>query len=262
MSSATVSEIVKPLKLDPAEVRFYQQEGYLVLPGFVKPAAVEPLREEILDVLEAHGVSRQNLAHASSDADKLRQFTQYLAGSHLDALINGPATLGTAAQLLDGPANRYMPFTAVKAAGGGGAFSYHQDNNYTPHDPAMGSLNIWVALVDMTPENGCLEVIPRSHLGGQLPSVTAPEGHQVLEVDTETLVPIRMRAGDAIAFTRWTVHGSGQNQTEQPRVAYALQYHRDDVNWYDKDQDVWKNLLETSRHDTAPVETLGPADAG
>lgn len=249
--------VVKPLTLDPAEVRFYKREGYLMLPGFVDDAALPALREEVFEVLEAHGVLRDSLSRASSEADKLRQCAEYLAGSHLDALINSQATLDVAAQLIEGPAHRYFPFTAVKAAGGGGVFDFHQDNNYTNHDPAMGSINIWVALVDMTPENGCLQVIPRSHLDGQLPSKSrADDGHQVLDVDEDTLVPIRMRAGDAIAFSRWTVHGSGRNHTDQPRLAYALQYHRDDVKWHDKDNDEWRLLIETERFNTQPVNQL------
>ena len=39
-----------------------------------------------------------------------------------------------------------------------------------------------------------------------------------------------MRAGDAIAFSRLTLHGSGANETDEPRVAYAIQFHRDDVS--------------------------------
>lgn len=249
--------VVKPLVLDPAEVRFYKHEGYLVLPGFVDCGVLPALREEVFAALEAKGVSRAGLAKASSEADKLRQCNRYLAGSCLDRLINSEATLAVASQLIEGPAHRYLPFTAVKAAGGGGAFDFHQDNNYTNHDPAMGSINIWVALVDMTPENGCLQVVPRSHLGGQLPSRKhETDNHRVLDVDEDTLVPIRMRAGDAIAFSRWTVHGSGRNETSEPRLAYALQYHRDDVKWLDKQTGTWKRLVDSERWKCDPVKWL------
>jgi phytanoyl-CoA hydroxylase len=119
----------------------------------------------------------------------------------------------------------------------------------------VGSINIWVALVDMTPQNGCLEVVPRSHLAGQIESTAVGDGHRKLEVDPNTLFPVRMRAGDAIAFTRWTVHGSGQNTTDTPRVAYALQYHREDVKWLDGAE--WKPLVESPRFQTPPVARLG-----
>ena len=260
VSSAIHSRVVSQITLTPAELRFYQEEGYLPLPGFVRADAVAKLYDETFDALEANGVTRASLSKATTTADKLRQCSQYLPGSALDELINSQASLSVASQLIGGPAHRYLPFTAVKAAGGGGRFDFHQDNNYTNHDPALGSINIWVALVDMTPENGCLMIVPRSHLKGQLAShnSTDGDGHQATEVDPMTTLPIRMRAGDAVAFTRWTVHGSGANTTDKPRAAYALQYHREDVKWLDKKTGQWKPLLGNPVLSTAPVPKLGP----
>lgn len=259
MSTTATMPVVKPMKITDSEVKFYNEEGYLPLPGFVDAAGVEALRQEVMEVLEANGTPAEGLKRASSAADKLRQCSQYLAGSQLDALINGQQTLEVASRLIGGRAVVYMPFTAVKAGGGGGTFHFHQDNNYTQHEPAMGSINIWVALVDMTPENGCLQIVPRSHLGGQLQSRASDDGdsHQQLEVDPLQCLPIRMRAGDAVAFTRWTVHGSGPNVTGEPRVAYALQYHRDDVKFLEKETGDWKRLVDFPRWATTPVTKLG-----
>lgn len=254
----TRTTVVTPMSLTDSEVRFYQDQGYLCLPGLIDAAAVEGLYDEVFEVLQANGVPRDSLTRASSVADKLRQVSQYRSGSMLDSLINGPAMLAVASRLIGGAAVRYLPFTAVKAGGGGGTFHFHQDNNYTRHDPALGSINIWVALQDMTPENGCLQIVPRSHLG-QLDSRRSDDGdtHRQVEVDPLTCLPIRMRAGDAVAFTRWTVHGSGPNTTDEPRVGYALQYHREDVRWLDTEAGEWRLLADTPRSDTSPVPELG-----
>lgn len=250
--------VVSPLALTDSEVEFYHQQGYLPLAGFLTADAADALREEVLDVLEANGSPRESLKTANTAADKLRQCSQYLAGSHLDTLINGQTTLAVASRLIGGPAIRYLPFTAVKNGGGGGTMHFHQDNNYTRHDPAVGSLNIWVALVDMSPENGCLQIVPGSH-GEQHTSRQSDDGdsHRQVDVDPLACVPMRMRAGDAVAFTRWTVHGSGVNHSSDPRVAYALQYHRDDVRWYDAESDTWKLLVDEPRSATPPVARLG-----
>ncbi|MEM6551395.1 MAG: phytanoyl-CoA dioxygenase family protein [Planctomycetota bacterium] len=251
------TSVVNELQLTDSEIRFYQEEGYLYLGGLVKAEAVEALRQEILDVMEGHfGISEDDLRHASSAADKLRQSSQHLKGSLLEDLISGDKVKAVAAQLIGGPAHVYLPFSAVKAGGGGGMFHFHQDNNYTNHEPAMGSINIWVALVDMSPDNGCLQVVPRSHKGGQLLSHNSDDGdgHQQLEVDPLTCLPVRMRAGDAVAFTRWTVHGSGPNTTDQPRVAYALQFHRDDVSWIDKETGEKSLLVDSPRFSIGPVD--------
>ncbi len=251
--------VVRPLTLTENELYFYQEYGYLTIPGFLADAVVADLRAQVLDVLAANGVSRAQLDHATDTADKLRQNPQYLAGSRLDALINGPHTLAIASQLIGGRAVRYLPFTAVKAGGGGGQFHFHQDNNYTQHDPALGSINIWVALDDMTPENGCLQMVPGSHKAGVLDWENAGDGdnHRKVKLDPKTFLPIRMRAGDAVAFTRLTVHGSGPNHTSQARVAYGLQYHREDVSYFDAKDERWKLLVDNRRFQTEPVEKLG-----
>lgn len=260
MSSATPhsANVVRRLELADGEVNFYQRQGYLVLPGFIEPAALPALVEELWAVMRPHGLTPERLSQATETADKLRQICTYLRGSKLDELINGENTLAIAARLIGGPATRYLPFTAVKAGGGGGQFHFHQDNSYTRHDPAMGSINIWVALVDMTPANGCLQVVPQSHLAGQLPAAPSDDGdsHRQVQVNPADAWPVRMRAGDAIAFTRLTVHGSGPNHTQHPRLAYALQYHRADVRFLDPATDTWRLLADTPRFQTPPVEKL------
>ncbi len=252
--------VVRPLTLTENELYFYQEYGYLTIPGLLAEDVVADLRDQVLDVLAANGIGRAQLDQASDTADKLRQNPQYLAGSLLDRLINGPNTLAIASQLIGGRAVRYLPFTAVKAGGGGGQFHFHQDNNYTQHDPALGSINIWVALEEMTPENGCLQMVPGSHKAGVLDWENAGDGdnHRKVKLDPKTFLPIRMRAGDAVAFTRLTVHGSGPNYTNRARVAYGLQYHRADVNYFDAKEESWKLLVDNRRFQTDPVAQLGP----
>ncbi|MEZ4662297.1 MAG: phytanoyl-CoA dioxygenase family protein [Caldilineaceae bacterium] len=251
--------VVRPIELTDNEVYFYQEQGYLLIPNLIEPAVVDELREAVLDVLEANGIPRAQLDHASSTADKLRQNPQYVKDSLLDELINGEAMMALASRLIGGRAVRYLPFTAVKAGGGGGQFHFHQDNNYTQHDPALGSINIWVALVDMTPDNGCLQMVPGSHKEGVLDWENAGDGdsHRKVAIDPKTFLPIRMRAGDAVAFTRLTVHGSGPNYTDRARVAYGLQYHREDVKFFDPQDETWKLLVEIPRFQTPPVAKLG-----
>ena len=58
-----------------------------------------------------------------------------------------------------------------------------------------------------------------------------------------------------MAFSRLTVHGSGPNSTPDPRVGYALQYHRNDVKALFEDGE-WKLLRDFPRWKTKPVKTL------
>ena len=248
---------VKPLQFTPNEIRFYQAEGYLYLPGLVSREQAAALREEVFGIMEALGVPRERLNHAETSGDKLRQSPQYLRGSQLDALVNSPALCDIASQLMGGPSTLYMPFTAVKNGGGGGKFHFHQDNMYTRFDGP--GINIWFALGEMTPENGCLMIAPRTHLRGTLDSVESEDrdGHRAIRVEPEDFLHVRMMPGDAVAFTRLTLHGSGPNHTDAPRLGYAVQFHRDDVYavW---DRQEPRLLKANPRWQTGPVDAITP----
>ncbi len=251
---------VADLTLDPREIGFYQREGYLYLPGLIDRETAATARDEVLEILRTtHALIGQQARARDGSAAKLVQTTQYLRGTTIDRLVNSPSLRSIASQLLGGPASLYMPFTAVKSGGGGGRFSFHQDNQYTRFTDGLLGINIWFALVPMTPENGCLQMCPRTHLRGDAEADADSDGHRRMKITPDDFLPMRMQPGDAVAFTRLTVHGSGVNSTDEPRVAYAIQYHRDDV------MAVWDNqpprpLKGANRWPTGPVDRITPPD--
>jgi 2-oxoglutarate-dependent dioxygenase len=160
---------------------------------------------------------------------------------------------------MGGPSSLYMPFTAMKNGGGAGRFHFHQDNQYTKFDGP--GINIWIALGEMSPENGCLQMVPRSHLRGTLESESSGDGdsHRKTKIEPGDFLPLRMMPGDAVAFSRLTVHGSGPNHTGEPRVAYAVQFHRDDVKaWRPASWEGWRLLKEAAVWRTGPVKAIDP----
>lgn len=247
--------VIAPVKLHDKEIKFYNHEGYLYLPGLIRVDVATDLRGEVLSILKQLGMKDEQLHHNAGASGKLHQTTQYLAGGLLDAMINGEALRDIASQLMGGDSRLYMPFTAVKCGGGGGTFHFHQDNQYTRFDGP--GINLWMAMNPMTPDNGCLQVAPRSHQRGTAESVDSGDGdaHRRMKVEPESFLPVRMNAGDCIAFSRLTVHGSGPNITTEPRVAYAVQFHRDDVRatW---DGQPPRLLAEQPRWNRGPVDRI------
>jgi hypothetical protein len=257
MLATSVQETVKPVQLTEGEIKFYKDMGYLFIPGLVSLEDAAAMRQEVLDILEQQGTPLSRLRQALGAGDKLRQSGQYLEGSAIDGLVNGRGLLGIAEQLMGGPSTLYLPFTGVKNGGGGGRFHFHQDNQYTRFDGP--GINLWTALERMSPENGCLEIVPRSHIRGTLESDDAGDGtaHRRVQTEPEDFLPIRMNAGDCVAFSRLTVHGSGPNTTSEPRIAYAVQFHRDDVKavWDNQEPRLLKN---SNRWSTRPVKQITP----
>lgn len=229
MSAVLTRDPVAKFDLTENEVRFYREEGYLYLPGVIPAETVAAIRAEVLDVMAAAGRTYEDLRNSSGSKGKLIQSGQYLEESVLDSYVNSANLNSIASQLMEGPSSLYLPFTAVKSGGGGGTFHFHQDNQYTRFDGP--GINLWMAISPMSPENGCLMVVPRSHREGTIEESISPDGdgHRAVAEDPTRFLPVRMNPGDVIAFTRLTLHGSGPNHTDEPRMAYAIQFHRDDV---------------------------------
>ena len=250
-------EILRYSRLSSNEIGFYNTYGYLCLPGLIRQEVASALAEEVLQVMEGLGIARDELRQARTSKDKLRQSRQFRAGSSLERLIHSQALCALAGQLMCGPATLYLPFTAVKSGGGGGRFHFHQDNQYTRFDGP--GINVWFALIEMTPDNGCLQIAAGTHLRGTIDSVESEDrdGHRTVAAEPEDFLPLRMMPGDAVAFSRLTLHGSGANTSRQPRLAYAVQFHRDDVRATRNGEDLGL-LKENPRFDVAPVKAFSP----
>lgn len=88
---------------------------------------------------------------------------------------------------------------------------------------------VFIAIDDATVDNGCLQVMPRSHLLGTLPhrpwteigsdNGVDPDVLGGLIADGYAMTPIETRAGDIILFHGNTLHGSGDNDSDRSRVA-------------------------------------------
>jgi phytanoyl-CoA hydroxylase len=220
-----------------------KEQGYTVLPSLLDRAFAGELREEVLEIIR----------ETQPPHPQLQQSSQYLIGSRLDRLVGSEELRRLASELCEGECLRFLPFTAVKAPGGGG-FQYHQDNQYRLFD-GLG-VNLWLALEDIDEQNGCLCLVPGSHKLGPLDWVPTgdPNKSRTITWEPDNAVPIRMRAGDCLAFDRLTIHCSLANRTEQPRVGYSVTYHLADVRFFDDGE--WKPLRTQSRWRTMPIEKL------
>lgn len=87
----------------------------------------------------------------------------------------------------------------------------------------------FIAIDDATRDNGCLCVVPDSHLLGTLPHTAWTARGSDHGVDPAVLdellaigyrlEPIEMASGDVVLFHGNTIHGSADNHSEAPRLA-------------------------------------------
>lgn len=240
------SDIVGGRVPSAAERAHYHEHGWVVLRGMLDPTAVAAVREDVAAVLRARNMPDSFLA----------QSTEYLAGSPLHRLVGSPMLRRVAGGIMEGEAHLYMGFTAVKGPGQG-EFTFHQDGQYTPFDGP--GLNCWFALVDCSPANGGLRMVSGTHRDGFVAWTESPScpGHRTLVKQPASWDEITMRAGDCCVFDRATVHGSGPNRSADPRVAYAVQFHRSDTKAFFDGS--WELLTVRPRFATAPVAAFSGA---
>ena len=96
----------------------------------------------------------------------------------------------------------------------------------------QGSLNlaiVWIALRDVPKELGPVEIIPKSHNLGLLPSEDDDWYMHVNEdsIRNKQFTPIPVNAGDAIIFSGFMVHRGGVNKSE--KIRYSLQFRYNDL---------------------------------
>ena len=105
---------------------------------------------------------------------------------------------------------------------------WHQDNGVIlPEADESDILTIWMPITEATVENGCLQVIPRSHRGEIVPHCPQEKGVAIPDklIPTERAVPLPMGPGSALLMTQRTVHSSLDNLTEdRVRISFDLRY--------------------------------------
>ena len=107
-----------------------------------------------------------------------------------------------------------------------GRFSWHQDSGYVPRDHTP-YLSCWIALDDITPDNGPLSVIPFPDLGITTRVAHLPDpdnGDLVGYFGSLTGTVLTPTAGSIVCFSSTLFHSSGRNSTIAPRRAFLAQY--------------------------------------
>ena len=106
---------------------------------------------------------------------------------------------------------------------------WHQDNGVLmPEADESSILTVWMPVTEATIENGCMQVIPRSH--GRELFDHCPGGPGGLAIPDALLPPgdpvaLPMKPGSVLLMTQSTVHSSLDNVTpDQVRISFDLRF--------------------------------------
>lgn len=115
--------------------------------------------------------------------------------------------------------------------------AWHQDTFYS-NLHLTPSVSAWIALLDSTPENGCMRVMPGSHLQGTLPHQETRVSDNLLrrgeeiqvKVDEAHAVDIVLKAGEMSLHHNSIIHGSRPNGSDTKRLGYIVRFVTPEYN--------------------------------
>jgi ectoine hydroxylase-related dioxygenase (phytanoyl-CoA dioxygenase family) len=231
-------------RLSKEQVKFFNENGYLAGIKMLNEDQLEILRNELFDLADPSNEGNKLFYEYNSNESTDPKTILFHAlgawritpGLH-DVLWN-PAFLMAASQLLnDKPVRFWHDQIFYKPAKKGGVVAWHQDYSYWTRTKPVAHITCWCALDDATLENGCLNYIPGSHTWGLMPKpVIAGELEGIRDFlnneQKEKFAhpqPAPVKAGEAIFHHSLTLHGSGENKSEQPRRAFVINAFADGV---------------------------------
>ncbi|QQL50299.1 phytanoyl-CoA dioxygenase family protein [Mucilaginibacter ginkgonis] len=219
-------ELFNYQKLTEEQLQTYNEQGYLILKGVIKPQGLEQMRAECMKAW--------NKEKESFDPNKSWLQNSLLVNVHHQAptvkqyYFEGPL-VSVATQIIGENVKGATSQLTFKMKGNTKPFGWHQDNGYGELDP-YNALTTLSALDDTDRGNGCLWLIPGSHKQGQIRVEQNAEQKQsqseiIVEADDSKAIPMEMKAGDSLIFNCWMLHKSdGNYSTDRDRRILFLRY--------------------------------------
>ena len=212
--------------LTPAQAETFWRDGY-----------VFPTRVLDRETALVHGQRFESLRD-EYDGHLPRPFADYartnfhLVSTHAAALARHPAILDAVESLLGPDLLVWMVELIVKPPHTDKILTMHQDLNYWGFDHADREVTAWVALTDASIANGAMSFVRGSHRLGSVEhhdtygaNNLLSRGQQIsVDYDPADEVPVELTAGEVSLHHGLTVHGSGPNTTDDPRVALVIRY--------------------------------------
>ncbi len=210
---------------------FYEANGYVIVKGLFSEEEAVHYREHFM-ALRAEGAKPGDMASQTQKAgDPLQSFPRMIHMHRwddesrrwlLDSRLNDCLTA-----FLETAPVAVQTMVYFKPAGARGQ-ALHQDNFYLRAKPGT-CMAAWMALEAIDEENGCMQVVPGSHLWPLLCTTQADTNASFTDVTVPIpegveAVPIVMDAGDVLFFNGSLVHGSFPNVSES-RFRRALIGH-------------------------------------
>lgn len=233
--------VATPDDVTEETVRLYRELGYVAIDHVLSEEEVKEALQNIDDVIHGRivGPKIQYVRGKSELKDhqqfgseqerefavrKLHKFVDYCPALHH---ICFHPKIWAVLETLFGETPRFCEDQALlkpPSAEAGIEKPWHQDMAYGNFSYTKMVAGVWIALDEATLDNGCMHVIPRSHMSGPVPHYAVRDWQlcdTVVEVRKDEAVPLK--PGGLMVFSGLLHHGTPPNVSDKRRR--ALQFH-------------------------------------
>jgi ectoine hydroxylase-related dioxygenase (phytanoyl-CoA dioxygenase family) len=235
------------IELDASTCRSFDDDGFVVVEQLIDSNHIDKLHRAFADLFNGKfetGVrpDEVNWQQADGDPSLTRQICNGWRANRDIAAIVLDESIGKAIATLGGwPGVRIMIDNVIWKPPATKSLGFHQDSAYLAWFTPSDLLTCWIALDETFAEGGTIEFARGSHRWHR----REPEGefhapadyrkpmHRAAEleaVDPEVAY-VEVPAGGGSFHHGWTWHGSGANNSAQPRRSLVLHAMRSDVEY-------------------------------
>lgn len=229
--------------LSEREVAFYQENGYVAVENVLTAAELAAIRSAMSEIIErrdVEGIERKEGDGAKAEKIFLQRINLWRVHDGIRRHTLNPK-LAEIARCLAG-VERLRVFhdhMLTKMPGDSRATDWHQDAPYWPMEEAGRTISCWMALDDVTEENGCMWFVPGSHKFQvrEVVHILDDEHEDIFEripeADRRNIrrVPVHLKAGSCTFHNGYTFHYAGPNRSNAPRRAMVTIYMPDGTRY-------------------------------
>lgn len=272
------------MALTQAQIEHFRSRGFLIVDGVLDDSDFEPIEraydvlinqkaQELLEAGHLRSVHADKpfshrLAAISKDLsdeayDGLRSFTGAL--DIMRARLKPMFDLFFNAKLLSAvgsivgpeitlsPIQHFRPYLPARGDSQPMQVPWHQDQGVTKEEADVSEiLTVWIPLVDVAPETGCLQVLPEVVPMGLLEHQR--EGGTMIKPDRMPGVePVNcpMKRGDLLFMSAYTPHRGQVNRTDKVRWSMDLRFQKTGTP---TGRPFWPEFIVQSKADPASVQ--------
>lgn len=214
--------------LTPGEVQAYQQQGYLLVHRPLFPA-------DRLAALTA--LFEEQLAMKGDKLSDELDTPHFREPRLLDFLLDD-TVLDLVEPLIGPNIGLFSSHFICKDPFVGRATPWHEDSAFwnTRFDRFDKIVTVWLAIDPSSKANGCMRVIPGTHVNGFSEYVPADPktntfGGQIKQVDDANAVYFELEQGEVSLHDSRLIHGAAANTSPYRRCGYTMRYFSSEARY-------------------------------